>query len=142
LQIAEILHQPEWAEDERFKSNTARVNHRSQIEELIREKLIDFSSGELIALLRKNGIPVGLVNTIKQALATEQAQAKEMVIELDHKKIGKFKTLGVPVKMANTPSSIRYAPPLLGEHTDEVLAHYLNLSKDVISELKTKKIVA
>jgi crotonobetainyl-CoA:carnitine CoA-transferase CaiB-like acyl-CoA transferase len=140
--LSEILHHPEWAEDERFKSNTARVNHRSQCEQLVREKLIDFSSGELIALLRKNGIPVGLVNTIKQALATEQAQAKEMVIELDHKKIGKFKTLGVPVKMNATPSSIRYAPPLLGEHTDQVLAQYLNLSNDEIHELKNKKIVA
>jgi crotonobetainyl-CoA:carnitine CoA-transferase CaiB-like acyl-CoA transferase len=109
---------------------------------LIREKLIDFSSGELIALLRKNGIPVGLVNTIKQALATEQAQAKEMVIELNHEKIGKFKTLGVPVKMNATPSSIRFAPPLLGEHTDQVLTQYLNLSNDVIQELKNKKIVA
>lgn len=140
--LSEILHQPEWADDERFKSNAARVNHRSQCEELIREKLIDFSSGELIALLRKNGIPVGLVNTIKQALATEQAQAKEMVIELNHEKIGKFKTLGVPVKMNATPSSIRFAPPLLGEHTDQVLTQYLNLSNDVIQELKNKKIVA
>ena len=65
-----------------------------------------------------------------------------MVIELDHEKIGKFKTLGVPVKMSKTPSSIRYAPPLLGEHTDEVLAQYLNLSNDAIHELKNKKIVA
>ena len=142
VKLSEILHHPEWAEDERFKSNTARVNHRSDIEELVRKELIHFSSSQLIELLRKNGIPVGLVNTVKQALATEQAHAKEMVIELEHKKIGKFKSLGTPLKMNKTPSSIRYAPPLLGEHTEQVLTQYLDLSKDVINELKSKKIVS
>ncbi len=142
VKLSEILQHPEWAEDERFKSNAARVNNRSAIEGLIRKELIHFSSSQLIALLRKNGIPVGQVNTVKEALATEQAQAKEMVIELEHKKIGKFKTLGTPLKMNQTPSSIRYAPPLLGEHTEQVLTQYLDLSEHEINELKNKKIVS
>jgi crotonobetainyl-CoA:carnitine CoA-transferase CaiB-like acyl-CoA transferase len=142
VKLCELLRHPEWSEDERFKSNTARVNHRSDIEELIRQELIHFSSSQLIKLLRTNGIPVGLVNTVKQALATEQAQAKEMVVELEHQKIGKFKTLGTPLKMNKTPSSIRYAPPLLGEHTEQVLTQYLNLSKQTIHELKSKRIIS
>jgi succinate--hydroxymethylglutarate CoA-transferase len=82
------------------------------------------------------------VNTVKQALASEQAKAKEMVLEIGHGKIGTFKTLGTPLTMHGTPSSIRHAPPLLGEHTDQILHEYLELSSSDLNDLKNKKVVA
>ena len=103
---------------------------------------IHFSSHGLIALLRQHGIPIGQVNTVKQALASEQAKAKEMVLEIEHTKIGTFKTLGTPLTMHGTPSSIRRAPPLLGEHTDQILHEYLDISSGDLDDLKNKKVVA
>lgn len=140
--LAEFLGSPEWANDERFKTNAARVNNRAAIDKLVGDKIIQYSSNELIVQLRKLGIPIGNVNTVKQALASEQARAKEMVIGIDHPKIGNFKTLGTPLKMHGTPSSIRYTPPLLGEHTDRILIEYLGLNADDLSALKNKKVVA
>lgn len=141
FKLSEILKHPEWAEDERFKTNAARVNHRALIDELIKQELIHFSSESLISLLRKQGIPIGQVNTVKKALASKQTKAKDMVIEIDHPKIGRFKTLGIPVKMHGTPSSIRSAPPLLGEHTEQILYEYLGLQKSELEELKNKQVI-
>ena len=140
--LAELLKRPEWVSDERFKTNTARVNHRADIDALVSAELIHFSSHELIALLRQHGIPIGQVKTVKQALASEQAKAKEMVLEIEHGKIGTFKTLGTPLTMHGTPSSIRHAPPLLGEHTDQILHEYLELSSSDLDDLKNRKVVA
>ena len=65
-----------------------------------------------------------------------------MVIEIEHQHIGKFKTLGTPLKMQGTPTSIRKPPPLLGEHTYEVLNEYLGLDQKQIDALLKKKILA
>lgn len=140
--LAEFLGNPEWAEDERFKTNAARVNHRAVIDELVGERISHYSSADLISQLRKLGIPIGNVNTVKQALASEQMHAKKMVLEIDHHKVGNFKTLGTPLKLHGTPSTIRYAPPLLGEHTADILSEYLGLNADDLSKLKNKKVVA
>ena len=140
--LAEILKHPEWPEDERLKTNAARVNHRAMIDDLIAAELIHFQSQTLIDLLRQHGIPIGRVNTVQQALASEQALAKEMVIKIAHQHIGEFKTLGTPLKMHGTPTSIRQAPPLLGEHTDEILHEYLQLSTSELSDLKNKIVIA
>ncbi len=140
--LAEILYHPEWVKDERFETNSARIKHRTIINDLIQTEVSTLSSSQLIELLRKNGIPVGSVNTVQQALATKQVIAKEMVIEIVHQKIGKFKTLGTPLKMNQTPCSIRSAPPLLGEHTEEVLTEYLNLSKQEVLKLKNQQVIS
>ena len=142
VKLAEFLGNPEWANDERFKTNAARVNNRAAIDELISNRITQYSSEELISALRKLGIPIGNVNTVKQALSSEQIHAKKMVIDIDHQKIGSFKTLGTPLKMHGTPSSMRYAPPLLGEHTDQILTEYLGLNSDELKVLKNKKVVA
>jgi succinate---hydroxymethylglutarate CoA-transferase len=140
--LAEFLGNPEWANDERFKTNAARVNNRAVLDEHIKNKISRYSSNELIDELRKLGIPIGNVNTVKQALSSQQTQAKNMVLNVQHQKIGSFKTLGTPLRMHGTPSSIRYAPPLLGEHTDEILSEYLHLNTEDLSELKNKKVIA
>jgi len=118
------------------------VNNRAALDEHIKNKINRYSSNELIDELRKLGIPIGNVNTVKQALASQQTQAKNMVLNIQHQKIGSFKTLGTPLRMHGTPSSIRYAPPLLGEHTDEILSEYLHLNTEDLSKLKNKKVIA
>jgi crotonobetainyl-CoA:carnitine CoA-transferase CaiB-like acyl-CoA transferase len=139
--LAELLGHPEWAEDERLKTNTARILNRAFIDGLLEQQLQSYVSDELIALCRANGIPIGRVNTVKQALAMEQTAAKQMILEIKHPTIDHLKTLASPLKMFGTPNSVRYAPPLLGEHTDEILTKYLHLSKAELIDLKNKKVI-
>jgi crotonobetainyl-CoA:carnitine CoA-transferase CaiB-like acyl-CoA transferase len=139
--LAEVLGHPEWAQDERFRTNTARVQHREIVDGLVAESFKTMQSKDIISTLRKNGIPVGAVNTVAEALSSEHAQVKEMVVDIAHEKIGTFKSLGTPLKMHQTPTSVRSAPPMLGQHTDEILKKYLQLSDTELSDLRAKNII-
>lgn len=141
VKLSQLLDHAEWAEDERLRTNAARVQNRELIDGLVAEKLKSFSSNELIGLCRTNGIPIGRVNTVKQALASEQTAAKNMVLEIAHSKVGKFKSLASPLTMHGTVNSNNHAPPMLGEHTDQVLQQYLGLSAGELKDLKNKKVI-
>ena len=140
-QLSKLLGQVEWIDDVRLKTNSARVQNRDLIDGLLAEKLKTFLSDELIDLCRSNGIPIGRVNTVSQALASEQTAAKEMVLEIEHGKAGKFKSLASPLKMHGSPNTKKQAPPMLGEHTDFILKQYLGLSDSELSNLKNKKVI-
>jgi len=139
--LAQLLGHAEWIEDEHFISNTARIQNRALIDGLLEEVLKRYQSDEFIDLCRSNGIPVGRVNTIKQALNQDQTKAREMVVEQDHVKIGKYRSLASPLKLQGTQNTIRYAPPLLGEHTDLILKQYLGMVDSELAELKNKKVI-
>ena len=76
------------------------------------------------------GIPAGPVMNHVQALNDPQAQARNMVVEVEHSKLGKTKTLGVQVKLSETPGSVRRGAPLVGEHNDEVFTDWLDTASD------------
>ena len=139
--LSQLLDHPEWVEDERLKTNAARVQNRSFIDGLIAKELKTFLSDDLIELCRSNGIPIGRVNTVKQALASEQTADKKMVLEIAHSKIGQFKSLASPLTMHGTNNQQMNAPPMLGEHTDQVLQRYLGLNADELTQLKNKKVI-
>ena len=139
--LSQLLGQSEWIDDDRLKTNSARVQNRDLIDGLLTEKLKKYSSDELIDLCRTNGIPIGRVNTVKQALALEQTAAKNMVLEMKHSKAGIFRSLASPLTMHGTVNTKNNAPPILGEHTDSVLKQYLGLSDSDLSDLKNKKVI-
>ena len=139
--LSQLLDHPEWVEDERLKTNSSRVQNRSFIDGLIAKELKTFLSDDLIELCRSNGIPIGRVNTVKQALASEQTADKKMVLEIAHSKIGQFKSLASPLTMHGTNNQQMNAPPMLGEHTDQVLQRYLGLNADELTQLKNKKVI-
>jgi crotonobetainyl-CoA:carnitine CoA-transferase CaiB-like acyl-CoA transferase len=80
---------------------------------------------------------------LKEVFSDPHVKAREMVIEMDHKKTGKapLKLIANPIKMNDTPPSYRLSPPLLGEHTDEVLSEVLGLSEDEIKKLKNEGVI-
>jgi len=139
--LSRLLDHPEWVEDERLKTNAARVQNRSFIDGLIAKELKTFLSDNLIELCRSNGIPIGRVNTVKQALASEQTADKKMILEIAHSKVGQFKSLASPLTMHGTSHQQMNAPPLLGEHTDQVLQRYLGLNAAELTQLKNKKVI-
>jgi succinate---hydroxymethylglutarate CoA-transferase len=121
--FAEIVGHPEWAADERFATNKDRVNTRDTIDGLIETALAADRADNWIGRLLAEGIPCGRINSVAEALETEQARARRMVETVAHPKAGPIRVLGAPFKFSATPTSIRRPPPLLGEHSEEILAH-------------------
>lgn len=87
------------------------------------------------------GVPNGPINTVDKVISNEQVVAREMIQEVEHPIAGKLKMPGVPIKMSETPGSIRTHAPLLGQHTDELLSSMLGLNEEEIKELKDTKVL-
>ena len=92
-------------------------------------------------MLLQHGIPVGAINTIDQVVDHPQVTARDMIVDRDHPVAGRVKIVGVPVKLADTPGSVREPAPLLGQHTDEVLHTYLHMSAADIAALRQAGVI-
>jgi formyl-CoA transferase/CoA:oxalate CoA-transferase len=111
----------ELATDPRYAVNAARVERRDELDRLLEPLFAARTVAAWLAALEREGIPCGPILSVGEALAHPQAVARGMVTEVDHPTIGRLATTGVPVRLADTPGSVREAPPLLGQHTDEIL---------------------
>ena len=111
--------------DERFTSKADRVENNRQLVEELGKFFIQRTTKELCEAFEAEGIPAGPVMNHVEVFNDPQTLHREMVIETEHSKIGKTKTIGVPVKLSKTPASIRKGAPLLGEHNQEVLSDWL-----------------
>ena len=138
--LCEVLDHPDWASDPRFKSNADRVRNRDEIEGLIEERIGTRTGVEWIEAMSAAGIPNGPVNSVTDALSSAHTAAREMVVDIDHPAMGSFRSLGLPMRLSDNPTSIRRHPPLLGEHTDEVLGE-LGYDDAGITELRAQGIV-
>ncbi|MEA2950363.1 MAG: hypothetical protein QOI40_5693 [Alphaproteobacteria bacterium] len=138
---AEVLGHPEWANDERFNSNRARVEHRTMIDGLINEALAQDDADAWLAKLMAVGVPCGRINTVADALDDPHTQARDMIETIEHPTIGALKMLGIPFKFSDTACSVRRAPPTLGQHNDEILAGELGLDEGAIAELRREKVI-
>jgi crotonobetainyl-CoA:carnitine CoA-transferase CaiB-like acyl-CoA transferase len=137
---AAVLGHPEWAKDERFASNRARVANRDVIDGLVGAALATDKVDAWLEKLKAVGVPCGRINTVAQALDESHTAARRMVETVAHPAVGDLKMLGIPFKFSDTPATVRRPPPLLGEHTDEVLAE-LGMDAGEIAKLRTEKVV-
>jgi crotonobetainyl-CoA:carnitine CoA-transferase CaiB-like acyl-CoA transferase len=138
---AAVLGHPEWAGDERFATNRARVAHRDLVDGAIGEVLAADTADAWIAKLRAAGVPCGRINSVAEALADPQTEARQMIETVAHPTIGALKLTGMPYKFSGTPASVRHPPPLLGEHTDEILQEELGLDAAAIAALRRDGVV-
>jgi crotonobetainyl-CoA:carnitine CoA-transferase CaiB-like acyl-CoA transferase len=127
----------ELLEDERFQTNAARVSNRDHVAETLNEITKKKTSEWWLDNLEKEKIGSGPINNLEQVFADPHVIAREMVIEMDHPATGSkpMKLIANPIKLSATPPTYRKPPPLLGEHTDEVLQE-AGLSADEIAKLK------
>ena len=86
-------------------------------------------------------MPCGSVRDLQELFDDPQLQAREMIVRVAHKTIGSLRTLGVPVKLSDTPGAVRTPPPTLGQHTDAVLSRELGLSADDINALRRDNVI-
>lgn len=131
-----LAGQPELAADERYRTNAARVAHRTILIPLLQEIFCSRTGAAWLAGLEAIGIPAGPINDVATALEDPQVQARAMVQEIDHPTAGPMKLLGPVAKLSRTPAAIRSAPPALGWHTDEVLRELLGYSDETLAELR------
>ncbi len=111
--------------DERFTSKADRVENNRQLVEELGKFFIQRTTKELCKAFEAEGIPAGPVMDHVEVFNDPQTLHREMVVETEHSKLGKIKTIGVPVKLSKTPASIRKGAPLFGEHNQEVLSDWL-----------------
>ncbi|GIK37296.1 MAG: hypothetical protein BroJett011_11290 [Chloroflexota bacterium] len=131
----------EWAEDVRFATNAARVEHRAALIPRLSELFATRTAEEWLAHLAEIGIPAAPINTVDQVLAHPQVQARGMQVEVNHPTAGPLPLVGSPLHITTTPPQIRYPPPLLGQHTNPILAGLLGYDSAAIAALKAEGVV-
>lgn len=141
VRLARLLGAEHLSSDARFTTNPDRVKNREMLISILQKILNEHSTEHWEKLLEANKVPYGPINNMKQVFEDPQVLHRKMVEEVEHPIVGKVKVVGLPVKYSETPSTIRSAPPLLGEHTKEVLGEMLGYSNDQIEELIQKKVV-
>ena len=119
--LAEVLGHPEWVDDPRFGSNAERVNNRSVIHALVTEALSTDTVSNWVARLNDAGVACGPIWTVGESLESEQVAHMGIVRQVEHDLAGQIKLIGPAIGMSQTPQVIRRSPPLLAQHTAEVL---------------------
>jgi formyl-CoA transferase len=132
---------PELAADERFASNPMRVRHRDLLVPLLAEMVRTKTRQEWLDLLENAGVPCGPINTLEDVFADPQVHARAMRVDLPHPTGGMVKLVGSPMKMSATPPSYALPPPLLGQHTEEVLRDVLGRGPGEIAALREKGVI-
>jgi crotonobetainyl-CoA:carnitine CoA-transferase CaiB-like acyl-CoA transferase len=127
---------PDLAADERFATNPQRVRSYAALRGLVAPLLRTRPVAEWLARLEAAGVPCGRVRTVAEALESEQVQARGLLLEVAHPKHGAARYVGSPIHLSEAGRGSRRPPPLLGQHTQEVLAERLGLSPSEIEELR------
>nr|WP_304665582.1 CaiB/BaiF CoA-transferase family protein [Pseudomonas tremae] len=134
--FAGVAGQPQWADDPRFVTNKLRVAHRAELIPLIRQATVFRPTGWWVAELERAGVPCGPVNDLAQVFADPQVVARGLAIELPHALGGRVAQVASPIRLSETPVEYHRAPPLLGEHTDQVLQALLGMSSEEVASLR------
>jgi len=120
--FAEAIGAPELTDDPRFATNGVRVANRDALRPLIAARLATRPTTTWLARLTEAGVPAGPINDLAAAFASPQVAARGLLREVEHPVLGRLGQVGPPFELHATPASVRTAPPLLGEQTDEILA--------------------
>jgi formyl-CoA transferase len=139
--FCQAIGRTQLAGDSRFAKNVNRVENRSLLIDLLAEIFLRRSTDEWLRLLNEAEVPCAPVQTIDQVFKAPQVLHREMLVEVEHPTAGTVPMAGIPVKFSLTPASVRLAPPLLGQHTEEVLATWLGMNGEEVAELKRKAVI-
>jgi len=141
--LCRALGLDEFATDPRFKTAEARIAHRDDVNRVIQEKIGEKNAAEWIKIIEScgGGIPFSPVNTFDNVFNDPQVRERDIITQVHHPKTGNLSMIGIPVRYDGIREDILRPPPLLGEHTDEVLSQLLHYEKETVAELRTRKII-
>jgi CoA:oxalate CoA-transferase len=132
----------ELIDDPRFDTGPLRTEHHAALEPILIEAMKQKTTAEWVQEFDAIGLPCGPLNNVAQAAALPQVKAREMLVEVEHPRIGRFPLPNSPVKLSRTPGSVRGPSPGLGQHTDEVLRELLGLPDAEIGRLREAGAIA
>jgi len=139
--FAAVAGQAQWADDPRFTTNAARVANRGVLIPLIRQATVFKTTAEWVAALELAGVPCGPINDVAEVFADPQVLARGLQVSLPHALAGEVPQVASPLRLSATPVEYRRPPPLLGEHTEQVLGELLGLSQDEVARLRQSGVV-
>jgi len=139
--FCEVVDKKQWIEDERFITNAKRTENSAQLVELLEELFRTRKTADWLAVLENAGIPCGPINTVDEVANDPHLGFREMIVSAQHPIAGEVKMAGVPVKMSRTAGTVDSPPPILGEHTDEILQNLLGYPVDTIKALRHEGII-
>ena len=139
--FCQAIGKTEMADDARFAKNANRVENRAALIAMLTEMFRSRDNETWLRILNAAEVPCAPIQTIDQVFAAPQVRHRDMLVEVEHPTAGSVRMAGIPVKFSATPASIRLPPPLLGEHTDEILSSWLGMNDGEIEELKRKNVV-
>ena len=139
--FVESGHEPQLADDPRFSTNPERVRHRAELDPLLQKMVLKKTKKEWIELLDTANVPCGPINNFKEVFENEQVIARQIKMEMPHPAAGKVNLVRSPMRLSETPVVENRPPPLLGEHTLEILQEKLGLTELQIKSLKDQGII-
>lgn len=142
-QFAKFSHvagHPEWPDDPRFTRNADRVRHRAALVPLVGAVMKTRTRAEWLAALEAAKVPCGPINDLAEVFADPQVRSRGMTVSLPHPLADEVRLVASPIKLSHTPVRYRQAPPLLGQHTDEVLREF-GLRDDELSALHAAQVL-
>ncbi len=139
--LCKVLGIPDLAQDPKFSTNKARVKNRKELIPLLNAETVKKTADEWIQIFEKNGIPSGPINNMKEVFDDPQVLHRGMLLEMPHPTAKKIRVAGIPVKYSETKAEARLHPPLLGEHTEEILKKYLGYDDRKIGQLRKEAVI-
>jgi formyl-CoA transferase len=140
-QFCEKIGRQEWAMDQRFRTNASRVDNRAVLIPLLEDLFAQSDISHWLVVLESIGVPCGPINSIEQVLHDPQVEARQMVIDLPHPTAGSIRLVASPLKIPTTPPVMRLPPPLLGEHTRQILKELLGYDEQTIQDLSAEQVI-
>jgi CoA:oxalate CoA-transferase len=134
--FCKAIEREELRDEPRFVTNPLRTTNHNELRELLAATLNEKTTDEWRQIFDQSGIPNGPINSVDQVVADPQVIAREMIVEVDHPLAGKTTLPGIPIKLSETPGTIREPAPLLGEHTADILSDFLGYSPEQIETMK------
>jgi crotonobetainyl-CoA:carnitine CoA-transferase CaiB-like acyl-CoA transferase len=136
-----VAGRPDLATDERFVKNADRVRHRATLVPMLETIFKQRSKADWLSALEAAKVPCGAINNLAEVFADPHVRSRDMVTTWDHPTGGSVELVSSPLKLSGTPVRRDLPPPLLGQHTDEVLRDVLKLNDDAINQLRQNKII-
>ena len=128
--LCDVIGQPELRTDPRFADNNTRVKNRTVLREVLDAAFRNQDADEWLEAFRRAGLPCGPINSIPEVFSHAQTEARDLIAGIQHPTAGTVQFPGFPYKLSDTPASVRRPPPMLGEHTEEVLIDLLGYSTE------------
>ena len=138
--LCQAMERPDLLEDPRFKTNTDRVAHRPECIETLSEIFSAKTVSEWVDIISDAGVPCGPINRVSDVVKDPQVLARDMIANLPHPNVPDLRVPNSPLKLTETPASLRMAPPLLGQHNAEILGE-LGYTSEQVKKLQEQGVI-